>query len=109
MPGPMQDAMAAGLCDDEHVEVQRARYAARRAVLCAAFERAGFRIDHSEASVYLWATRGERDLETVGWLAERGILVAPGHFYGAGGAQHIRIALTVSDERAAMVSERLAA
>ncbi len=107
MPGPMQNAMAAGLCDDAHVEVQRARYAARRTVLRAAFEGAGFRIDHSEASVYLWATRGERDVETVGWLAERGILVAPGRFYGAGGAQHIRIAFTVSDERAAVVHDRL--
>ena len=107
MPGPVQNAMIAGLCDDAHVEVQRARYAARRAVLRTAFERAGFRIDHSEASVYLWATRGERDLETVGWLAERGVLVAPGRFYGAGGAQHIRIAVTVSDERAAMVHDRL--
>jgi succinyldiaminopimelate transaminase len=107
MPGPMQNAMAAGLCDDAHVEVQRARYAARRAVLRAAFEAAGFRIDHSEASIYLWATRGEPDVETVGWLAERGVLVAPGHFYGDSGAQHIRIALTVSDERAAMVRDRL--
>jgi aspartate/methionine/tyrosine aminotransferase len=32
-------------------------------------------------------------------LAERGILVAPGEFYGDAGAEHVRIALTASDER----------
>ncbi len=107
MPGPIQSALMAGLCDDAHVETQRARHAARRAVLRAAFEGAGFRIDHSEASVYLWATRGEPCLDTVSRLAERGILVAPGHFYGAAGSQHVRIALTVPDESAALVHDRL--
>ena len=49
-----------------------------------ALEAAGFRIDHSEASLYLWATRDEDCWDTVAWLAERGILVAPGAFYGRG-------------------------
>ncbi|WP_344962532.1 succinyldiaminopimelate transaminase [Streptomyces thioluteus] len=56
----------------------RARYAHRRAALRAAFEGAGFRIEHSEASLYLWATRDEPCWDTVGALAELGILVAPG-------------------------------
>ena len=68
---------------------------------------AGFRVDHSEASLYLWATRGEDCWETVSWLAERGILVAPGEFYGAAGAQHVRVALTATDERVAAAVERL--
>ena len=38
-------------------------------------------------------------LVTVGRLADRGILAAPGTFYGTAGAQHVRIALTASDER----------
>ena len=41
------------------------------------------------------------------WLAERGILVAPGEFYGAAGAQHVRVALTATDERVAAAAERL--
>ncbi len=57
MPGPQQRAMVAALDDDEHVVEQHARYAARRAVLRDAFESAGFRIDHSEAALYLWARR----------------------------------------------------
>ncbi len=66
LPGPQQVAMAAALADDAHVDEQRERYAARRAVLRRALEGAGFRIDHSEASLYLWATRGR------GLLADRG-------------------------------------
>ena len=45
------------------------------------------RVEHSEAGLYLWASRGEPCWDTVAWLAERGILVAPGEFYGAAGAQ----------------------
>ena len=55
MPGPQQAAMVAALDDDEHVVEQHARYAARRAKLREALETAGFRVDHSEASLYLWS------------------------------------------------------
>jgi succinyldiaminopimelate transaminase len=100
MPGPQQVAMAAALSDTAHAKEQHARYAARRAALRGA----GFRIDHSEASLYLWARRpiaggDEACWETVTWLAERGILVAPGDFYGTAGAHHVRVAFTATDER----------
>ena len=107
MPGPQQVAMAAALSDTAHAKEQHARYAVRRAALRAALEGAGFRIDHSEASLYLWASRGEPCGETVGWLAERGILVAPGDFYGAVGASHVRVAFTATDERIAAAVRRL--
>ncbi len=109
MPGPQQLAMIAALDDDEHVAEQHARYVARRGVLRAALEGAGFRIDHSEASLYLWATRDEDCWTTVDWLADRGILVAPGSFYGAAGAQHVRVAFTATDERIAAVAGRTSA
>jgi len=99
MPGPVQAAMIAALGDDAHVEEQRARYAARRAALRPALERAGWRIDHSEAGLYLWATNGSDCWEQVRVLAENGILVAPGEFYGVAGRGHIRIAVTATDER----------
>ena len=86
MPGPQQVAMAAALADTAHAKEQHARYAARRAALRSALEAAGFRIDHSEASLYLWATRTRAAGTRVTWLAERGILVAPGDFYGTAGA-----------------------
>ena len=107
VPRPVQAAMTAALSDDEHVAAQRARFAARREVLRAALEDAGFRIDHSTAGLYLWATRNEPAWETVAWFAERGILVAPGTFYGPTGARHVRLALTATDERVAAVAGRL--
>ncbi len=107
MPGPQQHAMAVALDDDAHVEEQHARYAARRADLRTALERAGFRIDHSEASLYLWATRDEACWDTVAALADLGILVAPGEFYGPAGARHVRVAFTATDARVAAAVQRL--
>jgi succinyldiaminopimelate transaminase len=107
MPWPIQRAMLAALSDVAHVEEQKARYRARRDVLRTAVEGAGFRIDDSEAGLYLWATRGEDCWATVADLADRGILVAPGAFYGAAGAEHVRIALTAGDERIATAAGRL--
>ncbi|GAA2075874.1 succinyldiaminopimelate transaminase [Actinomadura alba] len=107
MPAPVQAAMAVALDDDAHAEEQRARYARRRAALKIAFERHGFRIDHSEASLYLWATREEPCWDTVAHLAELGILVAPGDFYGTDGARHVRVAFTATDDRVAAAAERL--
>jgi succinyldiaminopimelate transaminase len=108
MPAPQQAAMAVALGDDEHVLAQQQTYAARRTALRAALEGAGFRIDHSQGALYLWATRDEPCWDTVGWLAERGILVAPGDFYGPAGARHVRVAFTATDERVAAGCERLA-
>ena len=108
MPGPQQAVMAAVLADDAHVVDQRQRYAARRALLREALEVAGFRVDHSEGSLYLWATRGEDCWATVSALAAEGILVAPGAFYGPRGAQHVRVAFTATDERVAAAVRRLA-
>jgi succinyldiaminopimelate transaminase len=107
VPRPVQSAMTAALTDDEHAAAQRGRYAARRAALLPAVRAAGFRVDHSEAGLYLWATRGEPGRDTVDWFAQRGILVAPGEFYGPGGARHVRIALTATDERISAAVDRL--
>lgn len=106
-PMPTQAAMTAALGDDTHVHEQRERYAARRTALRAALERHGFRIEHSEASLYLWATRGESCWDTVSHLAELGILVAPGDFYGPAGEHFVRVGLTATDERIAAAVSRL--
>jgi succinyldiaminopimelate transaminase len=109
VPDPIQAAMVAALGDDRHAREQQARYAARRTRLRDALTHAGFAIDHSEASLYLWATRGESCWDTVAWLAERGILVAPGDFYGVAGREHVRVAFTATDERVEAAVERLTA
>ena len=107
VPQPVQAAAIAALGDTDHVAVQKERYGRRRDHLLSAFLDAGFSVEHSEAGLYLWLTRGEGCWDTVSWLAERGILVAPGDFYGARGAQHVRVALTATDERVASAVRRL--
>lgn len=108
VPTPIQIAATAALEDDEHAIVQKERYRARREVLAAALVGAGFRVDHSEAGLYLWITRDEPCWDTVRWFAERGVIVTPGDFYGESGARHVRVALTVTDAEVASVPDRLA-
>ncbi len=105
---PVQAAATAALGDDLHVAEQRHRYSRRRDHLLSALLDAGLSIEHSEAGLYLWATRGEPCWDTVAWLAGHGILVAPGDFYGTAGAEHVRVALTATDERIASAVRRLA-
>ena len=114
VPWPVQQAMLAALTDDPHVAEQRVRYGIRRERLRSALEYAGYRIDHSEAGLYLWVTRGGVEGAGVGscWtildeMADLGILVAPGSFYGVAGGRHVRIALTATDERIGAAVHRL--
>lgn len=110
VPRPVQEAMRVALSaetGDVALAEQRAYYAARRDMLREALGRNGFRVEHSEAGLYLWVTRGEDAWPELGWFAERGILVAPGSFYGPAGARHVRVGLTASDERVAKAASRL--
>jgi len=127
VPWPVQQAMVAALMDDTHVEQQKQRYGIRRGRLLTALEGAGYRIENSDAGLYLWTTRGGgddgvgsgsgadsgtgthggADWSLVAEMADMGILVAPGSFYGPAGARHIRIALTATDEHIDMAVRRL--
>ena len=107
VPRPVQRAMIALLGDQDHVAQQRDRYLQRRRILRPALEAAGFRIDHSQGSIYLWMTRDEDCRASVDFLADRGILVAPGDFYGPAAQRHVRVALTATDERIEAAASRL--
>ena len=104
---PVQKAMTVALADDLHVAEQRARYNARRDALIPALQGCGFRIEFSNAGLYIWCTRDEDAWTSVDWLATRGILATPGSFYGEKGKNHIRIAMTVSDTQIADALTRL--
>ncbi len=108
VPAPVQAAMAVAIGEDAHVAKQRATYGRRRDALLPALLGAGFSVDGSDAGLYLWATRGADSWLTIEWLAERGILAAPGVFYGAAGGRHVRLAFTATDERIATAVRRLA-
>jgi len=107
VPRPVQQAMVAALSDDVHVVGQRDRYARRRELLIPALHRAGLRLEHSQAGLYLWCAADEPCRDTVARLAELGVLVAPGEFYGPAGARHVRVALTATDERISAAVARL--
>lgn len=108
MPAPVQAALQAALSDDDHVHTQRDIYCRRRHLLYPALEAAGYTVTHSEAGLYLWCSDGSPETwPQVKRMAQHGILVGPGVFYGEAGEGHIRVALTASDERIQAAADRL--
>jgi aspartate/methionine/tyrosine aminotransferase len=108
-PAPLQAAMVVALGDDRHVAEQKERYRRRRDLLRPALEAAGFHVDRSEGGLYLWATEGRDAWDSIGRLADLGILAGPGHFYGVHYPGHVRLSLTATDERIVTAAERLGA
>ena len=108
VPYPVQEAMRVALGDDAHVEAQKDLYRGRRERLVPALLDFGLEIKESDAGLYLWSTAGESTWDTVARLAERGIVVGPGVFYGEAGNGYVRVALTGSDERIDAAVARLA-
>ena len=111
VPAPVQHAMAVALHDTEHVERQRGVYAARRALLLDALTDVGLDVDpDSAAGLYLWVADPANPTDSwalVNRLADLGILVAPGDFYGTAAHGRVRVALTATDERVAAAAERI--
>jgi succinyldiaminopimelate transaminase len=108
VPYPVQEAMRVALGDDTHVEAQKDLYRGRRERLVPALQAFGLEIKESDAGLYLWSTAGESTWDTVARLAERGIVVGPGVFYGDAGNGYVRVALTGTDERIDAAVARLA-
>ena len=106
-PGPIQSAMVAALVEDGHEILQKQLYCHRRDLLKAALLQADFDIEYSDGGLYLWATQGRDGRETVAELADKGILVAPGDFYGPKGKNFVRVGLTATDERIEAAVRRL--
>lgn len=111
VPAPVQHAMAVALNDTEHVERQRKVYAVRRALLLEALTDAGLDVDpDSAAGLYLWVADPANPTDSwalVNRLAELGILVAPGDFYGTAAHGRVRVALTATDERIQAAASRI--
>jgi succinyldiaminopimelate transaminase len=113
VPGPAQAAGAAALADDDHVEVQRARYRERLVYLGGVLGAYGCPVMPPEGGFYLWVPVPAERWPDAWSMAEAlatdgGILVSPGDLYGDGGAGHVRVALVQPMERLALVGERLA-
>lgn len=107
MPWPTQQAVIAALREGTHVAKAKVIYAKRRSVLLAAVTEYGFEVSDSEAGLYLWATLGKDCWETVDLMAELGIVVVPGSFYGEFATKHVRFSLTATDSDIARAATRL--
>jgi aspartate/methionine/tyrosine aminotransferase len=108
VPGPAQAAAVVALGDDTHVVQQRDVYLRRLETLATVLSKwSGFNIDLPSGGFYLWFDAKD------GWtFAERlaavgGALVSPGDFYGAGGANNVRVAVVQPDDKIALVASRL--
>jgi acetylornithine aminotransferase len=92
-PQVIQRAAAAAWGDDAHVDAVRALYRERRDALLPAFEALGLRHAGGDATFFLWLDAGAgAEAMAAEWL-ERGIIVAPGSFFGPAGEGFLRLAL----------------
>jgi succinyldiaminopimelate transaminase len=112
LPGPVQAASVVALGDDAHVDAQRDVYRRRLEWGAELLGRTyGIDVDLPGGGFYLWIAAPDGDA----WgfaarlAADAGMLVSPGEFYGSAGAGHVRIAMVQTDERLALVEERLRA
>jgi succinyldiaminopimelate transaminase len=106
----VQRAAAAAWGDEAHVEETRARYAAKREILLPALKACGLKPAGGDATFFLWLrVPGGEDAEAYAMrlLDERGIVVAPGPFFGAGGEGHVRAALVPTIEACRRAAELL--
>jgi acetylornithine aminotransferase len=101
----VQRAAVAAWSDEEHVIAMRDGYRAKRDVLLPALQAAGLELVGGDATFFLWLTvPGGDDEGFAARLLERGVVCAPGSYFGPEGAGHVRFALvpTLADcERAA--------
>jgi succinyldiaminopimelate transaminase len=105
----VQRAAVAAWGDEEHVAQTRARYAAKRDALLPALRSAGMQPAGGDATFFLWLrVTGDAAAFALSLLDERGIVVAPGPFFGPGGEAHVRLALVPTIERCREAAARLA-
>jgi succinyldiaminopimelate transaminase len=108
VPGPAQAAAVVALSDDAHVAVQRDRYRSRLERLSKFLGVwSGVDIAMPAGGFYLWFDAGDGWAFAERLAAEGGALVSPGDFYGAGGAQNVRVAVVQPDDRIDLVARRL--
>ena len=102
----VQRASVAAWSDDRHVEDVRALYRRKRETVLPALEERGLRLAGSEATFYLWLDVGGSSEEFARRLLAKGIVVAPGSFFGDAGEGYVRLALVPTQEqceRAALI------
>jgi succinyldiaminopimelate transaminase len=108
VPGPSQAVGVLALDDDDHVALQRQRYAARLARMAAVLgDWTGQQINLPDGGFYLWFPVGDAWAWAERLAREGGAVVSPGEFYGAVATDHVRVAVVQPDDRIELVAQRL--
>jgi acetylornithine aminotransferase len=92
-PEFIQRAAISAWSDEQHVEDVRALYRAKRDVLLPVFEAAGIQHAGGDATFFLWLDAGEKADDLAARLLDRGVVLAPGSFFGPAGEGFLRLAL----------------
>ena len=100
---PIQRAAVAAVTgDQECVRRTREAYRRRRDRLCDSMDKAGWHMDRSPATMFVWAQIPDTytsSMEFVKDLLERaGVMVTPGSAFGPSGEGYVRIALVQEEE-----------
>ena len=95
IPEFIQRATIRALAAEDHVGRMREVYAAKRDLFLEFFEGRGIRVAGSEATFYLWCQVPDGDTSAgfAARLLDRGVVVAPGSFFGDAGEGYFRVAL----------------
>jgi aspartate/methionine/tyrosine aminotransferase len=108
VPGPAQAAGVAALNDDEHVRVQRDVYLRRLERTASILQQwSGISIAMPSGGFYLWFDAQDGWAFAEKLAREGGALVSPGDFYGAGGANNVRVAVVQPDDKIELLAQRL--
>jgi acetylornithine aminotransferase len=103
-PEFFQRAAVAAWNEETHVTEVRERYRVKRELLLPALEALGLRSAGGDASFFLWMEGSEA--LAAEWL-ERGVIVAPGSYFGPAGEGYLRIALVPQLDAIERAIERL--
>jgi acetylornithine aminotransferase len=104
----VQWAGVAALGDEQHVRDVRDVYRRKRNTLLPVLEGKGLPVAGGDATFFLWFAVPGSSEEFARRLLDRGVLVAPGSFFGPNGEGYVRMALVPTQdecERAAKILE----
>ena len=93
IPDFIQRASVAAWGDEAHVEGMRDLYRVKRDAMLPAFAARGLHHAGGDATFFLWLDAGaQAEALAAEWL-DRGVIVAPGSFFGPAGEGFLRVAL----------------
>ena len=93
------------------IEFTRNQYQKRRDCMVASFKKAGWNIDPSPATMFLWAKIPDSYEDSFAFtkalLQKTGVVVTPGQSFGSQGLRYVRLALVQDEEEIIQAAKRI--